>query len=286
MELPWLPDAQIVTVPGRGEFFVRFHRHADPATGVVMLLHGWTASADLQFFTAYETLVANCTVVAIDHRGHGRGLRTSGGSFTIEDAADDAVLVARALGVDQAILVGYSMGGPIALTASHRHPGFATGLVVQATALEWNATWRERFTWRMLPFMGAMLRSWMYPRSLRRSLPRLIPSDHQLDRYRDWILGEMERTDPYAVVQAGRALAHFDARAWASSLGLPAAMLLTTSDRLVKPRKQRQLADALGAHVIEIPGDHLVAWERPDEFSRHTQTLVDHVHARTRPAPA
>jgi hypothetical protein len=36
----------------RGDVFYRYHRHPDSAMPVVLLLHGWTASADLQFFTA------------------------------------------------------------------------------------------------------------------------------------------------------------------------------------------------------------------------------------------
>ena len=76
-ELPWLPAGRIVTIEDRGEFFVRHHRHPDAARPTVLLLHGWTASADLQFVTAYEALAQHCSFVAIDHRGHGRGLRTA-----------------------------------------------------------------------------------------------------------------------------------------------------------------------------------------------------------------
>ena len=103
-----------------------------------MLLHGWTASADLQFFTAYRALAEHYSFIGIDHRGHGRGLRTLT-TFEFDDVADDHVAVARQLGIERAVLVGYSMGGPIALTIARRHPAFVTGVVVQATALEWLA---------------------------------------------------------------------------------------------------------------------------------------------------
>ena len=96
LRLPWLPEGRLVHVEGRGECFVRLHRHPDPGAPV-LLLHGWTASSDLQFFTAYEALAARFTFVGIDHRGHGRGLR-SPDAFTLEDAADDAAAVVRRSG--------------------------------------------------------------------------------------------------------------------------------------------------------------------------------------------
>ena len=99
----------------------------------MLLLHGWTASADLQFFTAYRSLAEHFSFVAIDHRGHGRGLR-SNIPFELEDAADDAAGLVEALGVCPVITVGYSMGGPISLLFARAHPDLVRAIVVQATA--------------------------------------------------------------------------------------------------------------------------------------------------------
>ncbi|MCU1388444.1 MAG: putative hydrolase, partial [Ilumatobacteraceae bacterium] len=58
MKVPWLPPGHTAVLEGRGEVFYRYHQHADPTAPTLLLLHGWTASADLQFFTAYEALAA------------------------------------------------------------------------------------------------------------------------------------------------------------------------------------------------------------------------------------
>ena len=271
--MPWLPAGRTVTIDGRGEFFIREHRHPDAAAPTVILLHGWTASSDLQFFTAYEALAQHCSFVGIDHRGHGRGLRSTI-EFSLEDAADDAAAVLRELGETQVVAIGYSMGGPISMLLARRHPDLVAGLITQATALEWNGTLRERLQWRWLPVMGSLLRSRVAGRFMKRFLEKMLADGHGLKQYIPWLRGESQRADIGTVQEAGKALGAYDATAWAGSLDVPAAMLITTKDRLVKPRKQRALATALGADVREIATDHLGPWEQPDEFSSATVELL------------
>jgi 3-oxoadipate enol-lactonase len=219
-------------------------------------------------------------LVAIDHRGHGRGMRTAQ-HFELEDVADDAAALLRELGITQVVTVGYSMGGPISMHLAHRHPELVAALVVQATALEWRATRSERIRWKTIRLIGPVLRSWVYPRWLRYGIVRLLGAEHELHEFVPWLEAEMRRSDTLAVVQAGRALSRHDARPWAAQLGKPAASLITTKDRLVRPRKQRQLAQALNAHVIELAADHVAPWASPAAFSAATLALVDHVTGRT-----
>ena len=54
LQTPDLLPGRIVHLPGRGEMFVRHHQHRDSTRPTLLLLHGWTASCDTQFFTAYE----------------------------------------------------------------------------------------------------------------------------------------------------------------------------------------------------------------------------------------
>ena len=107
-----------------------------------------------------------------------------------------------------------------------------------------------------------------------------------MQTYVPWLSGEMRRNDPISIVQAGQALSRYDARPWVSELHVPAASLITTRDRLVRPRKQRALAEALGADVRELDGDHISAWEHPDEFAAVTVELVELVAAKTSAAAA
>jgi len=286
LALPWVPEGRLVRVDGHGELFVRMHRHPDPDAPVVLLLHGWTASIDLQFVTAYEALAARCTFVGIDHRGHGRGLRAPD-PFTLEDAADDAAALVRHLGLGSVIAVGYSMGGPISMLLTRRHPGLVRGLVVQATALDWTHNFRDRFLWRVLPIAGSWLRTKGYRRTLNRAVPRAIGAHraqevaHPVQPYIPWLVSEMSRNDPFVMVEAGRALADYDARPWAATLGVPAGSLITTGDHLVSPRHQWALAAALGATVRELRADHFATLSHPEAYTALTMELIDDVVQRS-----
>ena len=279
VEIPPLLPGRIVHLPGRGEIFVRHHIHRDPAAPTVLLLHGWTASSDLQFFTAYEELARDFSVVGVDHRGHGRGLRPNR-PFTLEDCADDAADVVRALGIASVTTVGYSMGGPISLLVWLRHPELVDAMVLQATALEWNGARGERARWRVGRVVGPVIRQVSTPRIMRFGLRRAIPRGHELSRFVPWIVGEIRRNDQWMVSEAGRAISRFDARPFAGDIDVPTAFVLTTRDRLVPPRKQKALADAVRASVVQLDGDHLAPMQMPREFSAATRRAVGLVTGR------
>jgi 3-oxoadipate enol-lactonase len=281
--LPWVPEGRLVKVDGRGELFARIHRHADPDAPVVLLLHGWTASSDLQFVPAYADLAARYTLVGIDHRGHGRGLR-SPAPFSLEDAADDAAALVGALGLGPVVAVGYSMGGPIAMLLARRHPALVSGLVVQATAMDWRNTWRDRLLWRVLPIAGSWLRSRGYRRYLNRAVPKVIGvagvEGHPVRPYIPWLVSEMSRNDPFVMVEAGRALSRYDARPWAATLDVPAGALVTTDDHMVSPRQQRALAAALRAETRQLEADHFAPLADPLRYTALTIELIEDVRQR------
>ncbi|MFM7535394.1 MAG: alpha/beta fold hydrolase [Acidimicrobiales bacterium] len=275
MQRPWLPPAQVIDLPGRGEMVCRVH--AEGAGPWVVLLHGWTASGDLQWFTAYEALASTHRFVAVDHRGHGRGVRDLH-PFRLEDAADDVAGVMRVLGLGPSIVTGYSMGGPISLLVARRHPELVSGLVLAATSLEFSSHRHQRLGWIGLPLLETMLRSRLGARLGQRGLRRVLADE--LGGYLPWLAAEGRRHDPRALREAGRAISGFDGRPWVGSLGVPAVSVVTTRDRLVPPGRQRELAGMIGAAVVELDGDHLVPWESPAAFSRALVRAVGAVPVR------
>src|SRR5438105_8295167 len=108
---PPLPPGRHVELPGRGTTFIR--EVGPPDAPALFLLHGLSASADLNWFASFNSLARPYRVVALDQRGHGRGIRLRGRTFRLEDCADDVAALADVLGIEDIIPVGYSMGGAV-----------------------------------------------------------------------------------------------------------------------------------------------------------------------------
>jgi 3-oxoadipate enol-lactonase len=274
---PRLPPGRVVSLPGRGEVFVR-DSGGPPALPVVLLLHGWTASADLNFFPVYDCLAGAYRVIALDARGHGRGMR-SAEPFTLEDCADDAAALLDQIGAHRVIVVGYSMGGPVGMLLARRHPGRVKALVMQATALEWRDAAHEWMVWRLMSVLELGLRLGTGADFAERVLRQATEEQPELEAIQPWLIAEFGRGLAPELADAGRALGRYDARPWAAHLGLPAAMLITTRDRLVRPAKQRELAEALHARVIEIDADHDLPLVKGADYARLTRLAVDTVAA-------
>ena len=279
-----VPVGRLWPLDGRGETFFRHHTGGEPGAPTLLLLHGWTATADLQWCTAYEELARTYPFIAVDHRGHGRGIR-SGAPFTLEDAADDAAALLVALGAGPVIVVGYSMGGPIALTLASRHPHLVSALVLQATAMGFTSGRGDRVRAAFRPLMESAFRSRLGARVARRGLRRAVKANPQLAPWEPWLAGELRRAEPAALTEAGRALGAFDGRAMAAAVSVPAGVLLTTKDQLVPPARQRDLARSLRAEVVELVGDHYCFWHKGAEFAAATDRLVASVAARIRSVP-
>lgn len=243
------PPARTVIAPGRGELFLRDTGGDGP---VVMLLHGWMASADMNWHGSFPDLVdAGYRVLAIDHRGHGRGLRQRE-PFRLLDCAADAAAALRVLGTGPVTVVGYSMGGAIAQLLARDHPDVVSGLVLSGTTAHWQDP-RMRRAWKAMGALGLALSmapraTWHHGLSLV-GLPR--------SPLTAWLQAELMRHSARDLAEAGRELGRFDSRPWLASLSGPVAAVITTSDDAVPPVRQRELAATLGAQVFEAPIRHL-----------------------------
>jgi pimeloyl-ACP methyl ester carboxylesterase len=257
---PGLPEGRLLHVRRHGEIFLRDTGGDGPP---VLLLHGWMFPSDLNWFRVYRPLArAGYRVIALDCRGHGRGLR-SVRSFRLEDCAADAAALVRALGCGPVTVVGYSMGGAIAQLIARDHPRQLSGMVLCATSREWRDP-RMRLLWNGM----GLLRLWIeiFPRDFWRWTLRAagFPDSPTTS----WIASELSRGSPLDIAEAGREIGRFDSRQWIERVSVPASVIVTTEDYAVPPLKQYELACSLRAPVHEIACDHNGVLVKQQNFAR------------------
>jgi 3-oxoadipate enol-lactonase len=241
-----------------------------------VLLHGLTATSALNWGPAFGQMGQRFHVLALDHRGHGRGIRPSPlRGFRLEDCADDVIALADELGLEKVIACGYSMGGPIAQLTWHRHPERVAGLVLCATAGAFGGTSQTALRMAMTSAVtGFATAIRAMPPPLRRQLASVgMVMRRRALGFPEWALEEIGRNDPAAVLEAVRALQRYDARAWLGEVDVPTAVVVTELDNVVPPRRQHRLAERIpGASVWPVEGDHAVCVMGANRF---VPVLVD-----------
>ena len=270
-----LPPGRRLALPGRGTTFIR-EVEGPPGAPVLFLLHGLGATGAVNWFAAFGPLSRHFRIIAIDQRGHGRGIRPGLRRFRLEDCADDVAAVADSLNVPQVIPVGYSMGGPVAQLAWHRHPERVAGLVLCATARSFGAGRADLAQFLVGTGMGATATALrLVPRPVRRQVVRAGLARRRVvdPSLRAWILTELAEHDPSALIEATRALSRYSSGRWLGEVAVPTSVVVTMQDGLVAPARQLRMAGAIpGARVFEVDGDHTVCAAQPDIF---VPVLVD-----------
>ena len=253
-----MPPGRAVPLAGRGTTWVYDSGPppSRPERPALLLLHGWTSTAALNWFRCFPILAEHHRVVALDHRGHGRGIR-SRIPFRLEDCADDAAALVDALGLGPVTVVGYSMGGPVAQLMWRRHPEAVDSLVLCATAARFGT--RREFSGTIGTLsLGASLALSLLPGTVRRQGMSLATRSFGVNAgAAPWAVAEWERNDPSALIQGGLALGRFDTTGWINEIAVPTSVVITSLDTTVSPRRQWYLAESIpGARAFPVEGDH------------------------------
>jgi 3-oxoadipate enol-lactonase len=254
---PPIPPGRPIALPRRGTTFVREVK-GPPGAPTLLLLHGWIASGALNWFRVFQPLSRHFNVIAPDLRGHARGVR-SNKLFRLADCADDCAQTLVELDTGPVIVVGYSMGGPVAQLLWRRHRDLVDGLVFCATAGSFIFGTRERalFTSAMAAAAGTTrvgglvagipgMANWG---PLTRDI---LPSSRP-----GWVWGEVRRHNWRMLLEAGHSLGTYNAGRWLSEIDVPTAVMVTQRDRALAPEVQLGFRDAIaGASMHPVDDGH------------------------------
>jgi len=246
-----------------------------------MLLHGWTATADLNWFAAYAELGREFRVVAPDHRGHGRGIRPRG-RFRLEDCADDVAAIADVLGIATFVPVGYSMGGTIAQLLWQRHESRVRGLVLCSTAGNFSSSREEHLGFVGLAGLATLSR--LTPTQAREWLTEQLYVQRKGGGLEPWAMQQLASHDWRRVLEAGREIGGFNSLDWLPSIHVPVSVVLTLRDEVVPLERQQRMLDLIPhARHFEFDAGHEAVWAR---WTGYVPVLLDACRAVVDESPA
>ena len=119
------PDVTSGYVPVNGlDMYYEIHGDGSP----LALFHGAMGTIDSCFAELMPALAATRQVVAVELQGHGHTADVDR-PLSYQQMAADAAGLLEALGIEMADLVGYSLGGAVAMQLAMQHPGMVRRLV-------------------------------------------------------------------------------------------------------------------------------------------------------------
>ncbi|MFP4074441.1 MAG: adenylate/guanylate cyclase domain-containing protein [Actinomycetota bacterium] len=234
-------DRDIVFVPG-------FPSHLD---------HSWEHPR-LSYF--YRRLGALGRLVLVDKRGVGMSDRVSPEQLPgIEQRKDDVLAVLDAVGIDQAVLIGASDGGPLALYFAAAYPRRTSQVVAINTYAK--RTVVDGYPWAMSSeqwnmFMEEVGRHWGEP-----IFADIIAPEHANDEeFLDWWGSFMRNSmSPGAALAMMKMNAEIDIREILSAIHVPTLVIHRTGDQVCPVGGGRYIASRIeDSRFVELPGvDHL-----------------------------
>lgn len=240
------------------------YTHEGDAPVSLLFIHGGLANRAF-WEPQFAALAGTFRLAALDLAGHGESGR-SRDQWTIRAFAGDVCAVADALGLRNLVLVGNSLGGPVALEAAARLPGRAIGVVGVDTLHEIGA---------VFPPEEARSRAAAYRADFRKACREMCgalfhPGEHV--ELHAWALNLMLGMDQEVVARIMEGLSGYDLGPAFRSAGVP---IRAINGDLWPTRAEanRQLAADFDAVIMSGAG-HYPMLERPAEFNRILTDVV------------
>jgi pimeloyl-ACP methyl ester carboxylesterase len=247
----------------------------------ILCLHGHPASADcMRVFT--DALSANFWTIAPDLRGYGRSQVRS--PFTMQDHLSDLEALLDRLGIEQCLILGWSLGGILAMELALRNPARFPGLILVATAAHPLSDVPTPTPQELLFTLIAGGLNWLKPGWQwnidtfgRRSLFKDLLTQHTPLAYR--FLAKFGapatlKTSRHAHTALNNALAKaYNRVPDLASLDCPCLVLSGANDRHILAQTSQETAKHLkSSHYICYPETaHLFPWEIPERMNQDIQ---------------
>ena len=228
----------------------------------LVFVHGFTTTAEF-WREQIEAFSSRYRVVRINLPGHGVSPRPEGRDYTIPAFADDVLGVFRALEIDEAVLIGLSMGGTVAQSFTLSHPGRVRALVlVGATPHGLGEDVNVDNVMKAIDELGVVTAS---QNVIERSFGRAAGAGLVA-----FAKEEVAQTPAFVARQAIASLNASDSRGRLGEIGVPTLVVVGDEDIITPPTESAVLAEGIPDSRLEVIADagHFPMLEQPQVFNR------------------
>lgn len=239
----------------------------------VLLIHGWTCNRTF-WERQVQALRDRFTLITPDLRGHGESSHPRTG-YTVNGLTADLEQLVRALGVPRIALVGWSMGGLVAMKLAQR-------LGERASALGLVCTTPGALTEGKSPTVpaerAAEIRKAVNDdfRAYTRAFTAQFFKDGTNHPLYAWALSQTQKTPPHVAAACLELILSADAREDLKTLKVPTAVLHGRHDALLPLSGGEHLAKHIkGAKLVVFENSgHAPFLEEPDAFNEALGTFL------------
>jgi 3-oxoadipate enol-lactonase len=252
-----------------GDLSLDYERSGNADGPSLLLIMGMSGTALHWGEPFLDLLRTDFDVIAYDHHGVGASSPLDG-PITTREMADDAAGLLAALGLDDAHVMGISMGGMIAQELALNHPGRVRTLTLGCTYCggEGSALASEADLAGLVEAMGSGDRE----RALRAGWeinvsPKLAADEDAFATFRAIAMRRAVALE--VIMQQMQACAAHDTNARLGQMAMPTLVMHGTVDRLLPVVNGRLIASRIPGARLEIFDDvgHLFFWERPERVA-------------------
>lgn len=264
--------------------FSRSPGHWASGHPALVFIHGWSAHGG--FFAPQQALAPRWPVFAPHLPGHGG---RAAPLRSIAAMADDLAGQIASAGIENPILIGWSMGAMVALSLLERHPTLsAAGLVIEDMTAKilnepgWTLGIRNGFT-RVHSDLAIQSMRQDWTAYARAAAPALFAEhDKPPAELLEWATREIEHNNPDMLAQIWQSMAEQDFRLLLPRLTLPALVITGEQSQLYAPEVGRWMAQALpnASHASIERAGHSPHLENPDAFNHALEAFAGAVVTR------
>ena len=228
-----------------------------------MLVHGLGLDHRMWERQTPALVAAGHRVIACDLPGHGAADRPTraGSAYTTAELAASLVGVLDEAGVDRGVLVGFSLGGGVALQVALDHPTRVSGLALVDTTAWPGPDAVARFAGRAALVEAEGVEVLVQPAIERWFTPEFVAAQGAIvRRYAAWI----RDNDALGYAAACRSLAILDLRARLGEIRCPTLVVVGDRDEATPVAMAEALAAGIAGAALRVlgPAGHLVTEER------------------------